>query len=233
MKTLTKFLSLALIASGTLFAGGAFVPAPTTTVPDAEPVEPAVAEVPEAPETQTFKPYFGGALGSSSSTVKTTMSKCGGCEIDKVNQTTTKAPDTTESWGGSGDAATATALAGVEVNDFLAVEGRLTQTISDYEIKNHKPISLTNAAIYLKPQYKFEAASVYGLIGYGVSKIDFMDKTTTVNGFQYGAGASYDWSDELSVFADYTKLVSSSEKISDYTKLDSIGSVNAGVIFRP
>jgi opacity protein-like surface antigen len=233
MKTLTKFLSLALIASGTLFAGGAFVPAPATTVPDAEPVEPAVAEIPTSVESQGFQPYFGGSLGSSSSTVHTSMSKCGGCEIDKVNQVTTKAPDKKETWGGSGDAATATALAGVEVNDFLAVEARLTKSISDYEIKNHKPISLTNAAIYLKPQYKFEAASIYGLLGYGVSKIDFMDKTTTVNGFQYGAGASYDWSDELSVFADYTKLVSSNQKISDYTKMDSVGSVNAGVIFRP
>jgi len=232
MKTLTKILSLALIASGTLFAGGAFVPAPTT-VPDAEPVEPAVAEIPETPEEDTIKPYFGGTLGSSSASATTTMSKCGGCEIDRENQTTSTADDTTETWGGDGDATTATALAGVEVNDFLAVEARLTQTVSDYEIPDHKPISLTNAAIYLKPQYKFESASIYGLIGYGVSKIDFMDKTTTVNGFQYGAGASYDWSDELSVFADYTKLVSSGEKISDYTDLDSVGSVNAGIIFRP
>jgi len=231
MKTLTKFLSLALIASGTLFAGGAFVPAPTA--PDAEPVEPAVAEIPEAPAEKEFKPYFGGAIGSSTATVKTTMSKCGGCDIDRLNQTTTKAPDTTETWGGDGDATSAMALAGVEVNDFLAVETRLTTTISDYEIKDHKPISLTNFALYLKPQYKFESATIYALLGYGVSKVDFMDDTTTVNGFQYGAGASYDWSDDLSIFADYTKLVGSSENISEYTKLDSVDSINAGVIFRP
>jgi len=230
MKTLSKILTLAIVASGFLFAGGAFVPAQT---PDAEPVEPAVAEIPEAPAPQNLKPYFGGALGTSTAKVNTSMTKCGGCEIDKLNQTTHKGTDKTVSWGGSGDATTATALAGVEVNDFLAVEGRLTKTVSDYEIKDHKPINLTNAAIYLKPQYKFEAASIYGLFGYGISKVDFMDKTTTVNGFQYGAGASYDWNDELSVFADYTKLVSSDHKISKYTKLKSIGSLNAGVIFRP
>jgi opacity protein-like surface antigen len=231
MKTLTKFVSLALIASGALFAGGAFVPAPEA--PDAEPVEPAVAEIPEAPAAEEIKPYFGGAIGSSTAKVNSSAKVCGECRYDKLNQTSYKGVDKTLNWGGSGDATTATALAGVEINDFLAVEGRLTKTISDYEIKDHKPISLTNAALYLKPQYKFEAASIYALLGYGISKVDFMDKTTTVNGFQYGAGASYDWNDELSIFADYTKLVGSSKKISKATKLDSIGSFNAGVIFRP
>ena len=231
MKTLTKFLSLALIASGALFAGGAFVPAPTA--PDAEPVEPAVAEIPEAPEEDSIKPYFGGGIGTSSATVDSTASVCGGCQYDKLTQTSYKEDDVTLNWGGDGDAATATALAGIDVNDFLAVEARLTTTISDYEIKDHQPISLTNAALYLKPQYKFEAATVYALLGYGVSKVDFMDDTTTVNGFQYGAGASYDWNDEMSIFADYTKLVSTGEKISDATTLDKVGSFNAGVIFRP
>jgi len=232
MKTLTKFLSIALIASSSLFAGGAFVPA-AAPAPDAEPVEPAVAEIPNAPAEDEIKPYFGGAIGSSTSKVNSSATVCGGCQYDKVNQTSYKEADKTLNWGGEGDAATATALAGVEVNDFLAVEARLSKTISDYEIKDHKPISLTNAAIYLKPQYKFELATVYALLGYGVSKVDFMDKTTTANGFQYGAGASYDWSDEMSIFADYTKLVGSSEQISDATKLDSISSINAGVIFRP
>ena len=232
MKTLTKYLSLALIASGVLFAGGAFVPAPAPA-PDAEPVEPAVAEIPDAPATEEIKPYFGGAVGTSTAKVKSSATVCGGCQYDKINQTSYKEADKTLNWGGDGDAATATALAGVEVNDFLAVEARLTTTISDYEIKDHKPISLTNAALYLKPQYKFEATTIYALLGYGVSKIDFMDKTTTANGFQYGAGASYDWSDDMSIFADYTKLVSSGQKISEATKLDSVGSFNAGVIFRP
>jgi len=232
MKTLTKYLSLALIASGALFAGGAFVPA-TTPAPDAEPVEPAVAEIPTTPEAKDIQPYFGGAVGTSSTSVNSSASVCGGCQYDKLNQTSHKEADKTINWGGDGDATTATALAGVEVNDFLAVEARLTTTISDYEIKDHKPISLTNAALYLKPQYKFEAATIYALLGYGISKIDFMDDTTTVNGFQYGAGASYDWSDDMSVFADYTKLVSSGEKISDATELDSVGSFNAGIIFRP
>ena len=231
MKTLTKFLSISLIVSGALFGGGAFVPAPEQ--PDIEPVEPAIAEVPEAPEGKKIQPYVGGSIGGSTGSVKSSAKVCGGCQYDKLNQTSTKAPDKTLNWGGEDTATTGTILAGAEVNDYLAVEGRITKTLSDYEIKDHKPISLTNAAIYLKPQYKFEMATVYALLGYGVSKIDFMDKTTTANGFQYGAGASYDMSDEVSLFADYTKLMSSGKKISKATKMDSVSTFNLGAIFRP
>ncbi len=237
MKTLSKIIGLSLIVSGVLFAGGAFVPAPAPEQPDIEPVEPAIAEVPEAPkavnEEKNFKPYVGGAIGSSSATVKSSAKVCGGCEYDKLNQTSTKAPDKILNWGGSDSTATGTLLAGVEVNDYLAVEGRLTKTLGDYEIKDHKPISLTNAALYVKPQYKFELGSVYALLGYGVSKVDFMDKTTTSSGFQYGAGASYDMSDEVSLFADYTKIMDGGKKISKATTMDSVSTFNVGAIFRP
>ncbi len=231
MKTLSRILAISLIVSGGLFAGGAFVPAPEQ--PDIEPVEPAIAEVPEAPQEKTIQPYVGGAIGGSSADVKSSAKVCGGCQYDKLNQTSTKAPDKILNWGGSDTAATGTILAGVEVNDYVAVEGRLTKTISDYEIKDHKPISLTNAALYVKPQYKFELGSVYALLGYGVSKIDFMDKTTTASGFQYGAGATYDMSDEVSLFADYTKILDGGKQISKATKMDSVSTFNLGAIFRP
>jgi len=233
MKTLSKILVVALFSSSVLFAGGAFVAAPAPE-PDTEPVEPAVAEIPQAPAAENnLKPYFGAGVGSSSTDVHSQAKVCGGCQYDKLNQTSSKAPDKILNWGGSGSAGTGTALAGVEVNDFLAIEGRLTKTISDYEIKDHKPISATNAAVYLKPQYKFEAATLYALLGYGVTKLSFMGNDTTVNGLQYGAGGSYDINDELSVFADYTKLYGGGDKISKATTAGGISSVNAGVIFKP
>ena len=239
MKTISKFMSIALIASSTLFAGGPFVAAPE---PDVEPVEPAVAEIPQpsapepAPEPQrssTIKPYFGGGLGSSSATVKSQAKVCGGCEYDKINQTTSKQSDKILNWGGSDSATNGMILAGVEVNDYLAVEGRITKGISDYEIKDHKPISYSNAAVYLKPQAKFENFTVYGLVGYGISSIDFMGKNTKASGLQYGAGGSYDITDQLAAFADYTQLMGSSKKISDASTLSSISSVNVGVIYKP
>ncbi len=232
MKTISKFLSVAVIASSALFAGGAFVPEPTA--PDVEPVEPAVAEIPDtAPEQSNIQPYFGGALGSSTATVNSEAKVCGGCQYDKLNQTSSKAPDKILRWGGSGDSTSVMALAGVELNDFLAIEARLTKAVSDYEIKDHKPISYTNGAIYLKPQYKFEMGSIYGLLGYGVSKFDFMDNSTSATGFQYGVGGSYNVNDELAVFADYTKLYGGGKKISKATTMNGIDSVNAGVIFKP
>ena len=232
MKTLSKLLSVAVIASGCLFAGGAFIPTPAPE-PDVEPVEPAVAEIPETKPAKDITPYFGGAIGTSNGTVKSQAKVCGGCQYDKLNQTTSKAPDKILNWGGSDSATNAMALAGVEINDNLAVEGRITKAISDYEIKDHKPISYANAAVYLKPQAKFEDFSVYALLGYGISSIDFMGKNTKASGFQYGAGGSYDIDDQLSVFADYTQLMGSSKKISEASTLNSIDSVNAGIIFKP
>jgi len=231
MKTISKFLSVTVIASSALFAGGAFIPEPTA--PDVEPVQPAIAEIPETEPAKDIQPYFGGALGSSTAKVSSQAKVCGGCQYDKINQTSSKAPDQLLKWGGSGDSTSMMALAGVEVNDFLAVEARITKAVSDYEIKDHKPISYVNGAVYLKPQYKFELGSVYGLLGYGVSKIDFMDESTNAAGFQYGAGASYNVNDELAVFADYTKLYGGGKKISEATTMNGIDSINAGVIFKP
>jgi len=230
MKTLSRFLSVAVIASASLFAGGGFVPAPQ---PDVEPVEPAVAEIPATEPESEIKPYVGGALGTSNTDVSSQAKVCGGCQYDKLNQTTSKAPDKLLKWGGSGSATTMMGLAGVEINDFLAIEGRVTKSVSDYEIKDHKPISMTNAALYLKPQYKLEDFSLYALLGYGITSIDFMENNTKANGLQYGAGASYDINDQISLFADYTKLVGTSKKISEATTLKSIDNVNAGVIYRP
>jgi len=233
MKTISKIMGIAIIASSALFAGGPFVAAPQ---PDVEPVEPAVAEIPQttAPEPEsTIKPYFGGGLGTSSADAKSSAKVCGGCQYDKLNQTTSKSSDKIINWGGSDSATNGMILAGVEVNDYLAVEARITKGISDYEIKDHKPISYSNAAVYLKPQAKFENFTVYGLLGYGVSSIDFMGKNTKEGGFQYGAGGSYDITDQLAAFADYTQLMSSSKKISDATTLGSISSVNLGIIYKP
>jgi len=231
MKTLTKLIGIALIASGSsLFAGGGFVPTPE---PDVEPVEPAIAEIPDAPEPKNIQPYVGGAIGSSSAEVSSEAKVCGGCQYDKLNQTSTKAPDTILKWGGSDDSATGMVLAGVEINDYLSIEGRLTKAISDYEIKDHKPISFYNAAIYLKPQYKFEQATIYALVGYGYSSFDFMGESTSDTDFQYGAGASYDITDDLSAFADYTKLYGGGKKISEATTMKDVDSVNLGIIYKP
>lgn len=232
MKTISKLLSIAVIASSALFAGGAFIQEPVQ--PDVEPVEPAIASIPAtAPENNDVQPYFGGGLGSSSSKVNSEAKVCGGCQYDKLNQTSSKAPDKLLRWGGSGDSTTAMALAGVELNDFLSVEARLTKAVSDYEIKDHKPISYTNGAVYLKPQYKFELGSVYALLGYGISKFEFMGESTTDSSFQYGAGGSYNINEDLSAFVDYTKLYGGGKKISKATKMDDISSINAGLIFKP
>ncbi len=230
MKKLTKLLSLAVVASSCVFAGGPFIAAPE---PDVEAVEPAIANLPEVQPTKDIQPYIGGSLGTSNGSAQSSAKVCGGCTYNKLTQTTGKESDKILNWGGSDSSTNAMALAGVEVNDYLAVEARLTSAVSDYEIEDHQAISFANAAVYLKPQAKFEDFSVYALLGYGISSVDFMGVNTKSNGFQYGAGGSYDISDQISVFADYTQLMGSTEKISKATSFGNIDSINAGVIFKP
>jgi len=219
MKTFSKILCVTAMASGALMAGDSFFPASN--------ISPISVEIP-----RTIIPYIGGTIGTATANVDSTATVCGDCEYDKKSQVSRKGADKTINWGGEDDTMTASVIAGVQIYNYLAIEGRFGRTLSDYEIEDHEPISFTNTALYLKPRYQFGGATAYGLLGYGMSKIDFMDDTTTANGFQYGAGASYDIGEQMSFFADYTTLIQDSQEISDATEMDPIGSFNFGIIYK-
>jgi len=97
-------------------------------------------------------------------------------------------------------------LAGYNINTYVAIEGRYTTTVTQKNISEMSGIS-----IFVKPQYNIsEELSVYGLLGYGKVNIDNADRQANVNvdksGFQWGLGANYDVTDDISVFIDYTSL---------------------------
>ena len=105
--------------------------------------------------------------------------------------------------------------AGYQVNEYLALEGRYTFGMggSDYDSGN-----LTNATdtydgdlstwgIYVKPMYPIGDFSLYGLLGYGEIMLeDLAGGDAVEGGFQWGLGASYAFTEEISVFADYVSL---------------------------
>ncbi len=223
------FIATAILAFNPVVYGGAGTF--TKGAKEVEPAEPAIAEVPEEPAVQKPKWYVGGALGSAQDKIESEASVCGGCEVDFGKEEITQAPDKTVTDTGSARSTTAMLLAGYEINDFLAIEGRLTKALSDFEIGDREPISFTNVALYLKPQYKFEDFTIYALIGAGLSTFDYRGVSTKSFGLQYGAGASYAITDQLSVFADYTMLNDKDKKISSMTTNKSIDSINAGVIY--
>ncbi|UPT77358.1 porin family protein [Sulfurovum sp. XGS-02] len=105
--------------------------------------------------------------------------------------------------------------AGYQVNEYLAFEGRYSFGLgdSDYDAGN-----LTNVAnaydgdvstwgVYVKPMYPIGEFSLYALLGYGEVMLDDLAGGDAVEGgFQWGVGASYAFTEEISIFADYVSL---------------------------
>lgn len=104
---------------------------------------------------------------------------------------------------------------GYQVNEYLAIEGRYSFGLgdSDYDAGN-----LTNVAnvydgdvstwgVYVKPMYPIGEFSLYALLGYGEVMLDNLAGGDAVEGgFQWGVGASYAFTEEISLFADYISL---------------------------
>jgi opacity protein-like surface antigen len=106
--------------------------------------------------------------------------------------------------------------AGYQFNEYLALEGRYTFGLggSDYDAGNLAGIGtgfydgdLSAWGIYVKPMYPIGDFSLYALLGYGsVMLNDLVGGDAVEDSFQWGAGASYAFTEHVSVFADYVSL---------------------------
>ena len=96
--------------------------------------------------------------------------------------------------------------AGYEVNQYFAVEGRYTTSVSAEDF-----IEREAWGVYLKPQYPVNTeTSVYALIGYGDLSLNgatAANVSLDEDGFQWGIGASYDLTSNVSTFIDYVSVV--------------------------
>ena len=105
--------------------------------------------------------------------------------------------------------------AGYQYNEYLALEGRYTFGLgdSDYDSGNLTGLGndydgdLSTWGVYVKPMYPIGDISLYALLGYGGVMLDDLAGGDAVeDGFQWGLGASYAFTEEVSVFADYVSL---------------------------
>jgi len=112
--------------------------------------------------------------------------------------------------------------AGYQYNHYLAIEGRYTFHVGDVEYKHGTTINLNysdyptdfeNVALYLKPMYPIDDFSVYALLGYGevgLTNIPLggagISADRAESGFQWGLGAGYAFSEDISVFVDYVRM---------------------------
>ncbi len=121
-----------------------------------------------------------------------------------------------------------TLLAGYNVNEYFALEGRYSNALGDLSVDGsinefdggiNLGGEMSNIAFYLKPMYTSDDITFYGLLGYGKVKLelDSVDILTESN-FQWGLGLSFDAGKYLDkFFIDYVRLYD-----------DSAGSLNQG-----
>ncbi len=165
---------------------------------DIAPVEPVV-EAPVVIEEDTSAFYIGIGYGAS--------------DIDL---------DIDGPIGYNGDSDTFNELmlqAGYKFNDYIAVEGRYWFGIDDNDwnmhlrphgIKPRQDVTYDAWAIYVKPMYPVtESFDVYALLGYGAVSFDYTFGDTDfddTDSFSWGLGVDYSFTENISVFADYTSM---------------------------
>lgn len=107
-----------------------------------------------------------------------------------------------------------TFIAGYNFNDYVGIEGRYMVAVGDadyYDAIGDYSESLDNnfenIAIYVKPMLPINSFTLYGLLGYGKTTFNYPEYSDiTASGFQYGAGVSYSFYENFSLFLDYTVL---------------------------
>ena len=102
--------------------------------------------------------------------------------------------------------------AGYKFNDYVAVEGRYWAGLTDnsFTITGNTFDSNANAwGVYVKPMYPVtDALDIYALLGYAdvtVSDVQIGSRVRdfAIDGFSWGVGAAYSFTDSLAVFVDY------------------------------
>jgi len=109
--------------------------------------------------------------------------------------------------------------AGYNFNQYVAVEGRYWFGIEDSFASDSLDFANVNYdnsvdawGIYVKPQYPIgEAFNVYALLGYASSEYNAgatggLVDAGELDGFSWGLGAGYAFTENVSVFVDYVEL---------------------------
>ena len=105
--------------------------------------------------------------------------------------------------------------AGYKFNQYVAVEGRYWIGLDDttdipyiYQSKGSVDSSVDSWGIYVKPMYPVtEDFDVYALLGYASTDMsaDYLN-VDTMDGFSWGIGVAYSFTENISVFVDYVSL---------------------------
>lgn len=104
--------------------------------------------------------------------------------------------------------------AGYHYNEYIALEGRYSFGFdTDYDpgttssLANDYDGDFSNWGLYVKPMYPLGDFTLYALLGYGgVMLDDLAGGDAYESGFQWGLGAGYAFTENISIFVDYVSL---------------------------
>ena len=134
--------------------------------------------------------------------------------------------------------------AGYKFNPYIAIEGRYWFGLSSSNALGwHSGVSsdttIDSYGIYVKPMYPVtDAFDIYALLGYGGTDISHdLDGggslSTDASGFSWGLGAEYGFTDNVSMFIDYTDIINGENVSLLGNSLDlSVYNVNVGVNYK-
>jgi len=133
---------------------------------------------------------------------------------------------------------------GYDYNQYLAIEGRYTHHVGNVHYNHGKrnqvnegidipdyPTDFSNIALYVKPTYSIYNISAYALLGYGqvkLTNIPIGDVDRAESSFQWGLGASYMITKNISFFIDYINMYE--DKGFDYRAKDANIKVDAWTV---
>jgi opacity protein-like surface antigen len=107
---------------------------------------------------------------------------------------------------------------GYTINKYIGLEVRLWEDVGGSETvqtgeNNPGTYNAKDSyawGAYIKPAYPlFKNLKAYGLLGYGITSIKYNNNNISTDGFSWGLGTEYAFSEHFSCFIDYTDFVAS------------------------
>lgn len=99
---------------------------------------------------------------------------------------------------------------GYKFNPYVAIQARYNMSLSDTDMDEH--VSAADASVlsvFVKPMYPIAPEmDIYALLGYSLVEKSYNLQNIGVSegSFSWGAGTSYDMTEDISVFAEYTQF---------------------------
>ena len=121
---------------------------------------------------------------------------------------------------------------GYKFNPYIAVEARYNFSLGDTDMDDYmQEAEASVLSLFVKPMYPIAPEmDIYVLLGYSLTDVSNTNDITSFDEgtFSWGAGASYDMTEEFSVFAEYTQFYNDTIKGFDHV----VDSFNIGVTYR-